>query len=392
MNMEIGRIENRRQDEIITSSLASFSKLFLDNFTKLSILTILAGYRKSNRITVADNFPRRISLRQIGSFLSYILNHRIAPMKFDLRVRTAKEAPRVGASSAKDQDSRFRSLGAVLSFSGGLDSTAGLLYALDKKMPVLPLWIDFGQRNSQAEYQSVKKVLRQLDIEPLVFRLDLKRDIRRGWRDWDFIIPGRNFLFLSLANSVLRFSRKKKKSIYLCAHKDESGFLKNRDKSAHFFRQASVLFSAASGQKIECRSPFSRYSKSEILSYWRRKWEKKYGISPFITTTCYYSGGCGRCDACLKRAIYLIAAGYDIRGKVKVNPLRDPAGLIKNSWLPRIKNGRMARNNKLDFFIAVEKSWDLVPGYVRDFYRRLSPNTLRAVKRRKQEVSRSAIR
>lgn len=389
--MEIGKIKEKNKYLAITDSRIKFDGLFLDNFTKLAILTILAGYHKSDNIIINDYFSKKVKIRNLNSFISYILNHKIAPKKFRMMIKQNTTALQ-SFQSRTGFNSKFKKVETVLNFSGGLDSTAGLLYALDKGEKVLPLWIDFGQRNNLAEYKSIKKISHRLKIKPLILSVNLKKDILAGWKDWDFIIPGRNFLFLSLANSILRFSKASEKNVYLCAHKDEMGFMKNRDKSNHFFKETSFLFSAVSGQKIKCLSPFRNYSKSEIISYWRRKWEKKYKLSPLETTTCYYSDNCGKCDACLKRAIYLLAGGYDISQSVKTNPLEDQGGLIKNSWLPRIKNGKIVRNNKLDFFIAVEKSWEIVPSYVRTFYQGLSSNTLRAIEDRKREIAKSVIK
>lgn len=389
--MEIGKITKENKYVSVADSIIDFNSLFLDNFSKLAILAILAGYGQSDNITINDSFSKKTDIKKLNSFISYILNHRIAPKRFQIKIKPGRAIfPEI--KNKIPLNNQFKSIKAVLSFSGGLDSTAGLLLALDKKIKVLPIWIDFGQRNNLAEYKSIKAISRRLKVKPLILRLNLKPDILKGWKDWNFIIPGRNFLFLSLANSILKFSQSRDKTIYLCAHKDEMGFIKNRDKSQHFFQAASGLFSADSGQKIKSFSPFRDYSKSEIISYWRRNWEKKYRLSPLETTTCYYNGNCGKCDACLKRAIYLLAGGYSPSQLVGINPLKDPGGLIKTSWLPRIKNGKMARNNKLDFLIAVEKSLDIVPDYVRNFYQNLPPNTLLAMQRRKKEISQAIIR
>lgn len=389
--MEIGKIKKNDGDMLVNSSTLGFTSVFLDNFTKLAILTILTGYNKSNDISINDSFSKKIDINRLSTFLSYIINHRIAPMKFNIKVKQLKGIAPV-IKSLDYNTATLKNVGAVLNFSGGLDSTAGLLYALDKKIEVLPLWVDFGQRNNAAEHQAVKKIANKLKIKPLILKINLKKDILRGWKDWDFIIPGRNFLFLSLANSILKFSQASKKYIYLCAHKDEMGFRKNKDKSQYFFNKASYFFSIESNKSVKAGSPFSAYSKSEVIAYWRKNWEKKYGISPFDTITCYYGGGCGKCDACLKRAICLLAGGYDLKNKVKINPLKDPAGLIKNSWIPRIRAGKMARNNKLDFIIAVEKSLDIIPSYLSEFYHNLSINTLHAAQRRRLEIDRAIIK
>lgn len=219
-------------------------------------------------------------------------------------------------------------------------------------------------------------------LEPFVVKPDMSGYILTGWKDWDFIIPGRNFLFLSLANSLLQVSKKREGFIYLCSHRNEMGYLKNRDKSRYFFEKSADFFSLDSGKKIHTGTPFADYSKSEVISYWRRNWEKKFKISPYDTVTCYYEKGCGCCEACLKRATYLLAGGYEVDKKIKINPMKDPKKIIVNKWIPMIKNCKVARDNKLDFLIAIKKSIKIAPYYVRNFYENLSPQTLKAVERR----------
>ena len=280
----------------------------------------------------------------------------------------------------------FNEYDSILSFSGGIDSTAGLLYSLSKKQKVLPVWINFGQKNNDAEHKSAFRILKRLKIKPVVIDIDLSKFISKGWKDWDFIVPGRNFLFLSFANSLLQDSKRQEGHIYLCAHKDEMGYKKNRDKSEHFFNMSSLFFSQNSAKKIIVETPFANYSKSEVLSLWNKKWEKKFGISPHETTTCYYENGCGKCEACLKRTIYLLAAGYSIDPKIKVNPMTDPSGLIIDKWIPRIIRGKISRTNKLDFLIAIEQSLDIVPAKIREFYFQLPRKTISNIEKRKKEI------
>lgn|GEM_PF-2432302 len=216
--MEIGRIK-RNEEEIVIShrhiGLSSSTKHLWDNFSKLVVLTIISGYLKSDHITVNDLFAKQINLRRLGFFLSYTLNHHIAPKKFRTRVALATMKAKDKKTAVSDM--RLSETRAVLAFSGGLDSTAGLLYALDKKQIILPLWVNFGQRNFRAERTSVLKILKKLKLEPFVVQLNLNHYIMGGWKEWDFIIPGRNFLFISLANSLLRLSSASRKYIFsLC--------------------------------------------------------------------------------------------------------------------------------------------------------------------------------
>lgn len=378
--MNIGSIKNKKsaKDFWVDSDLIGIDKEYLvNNFVKLAVLSVLAGYKKSDCIYVDDCFEN-VDLRKLGFFISYILNHDIAPRRYDIKINDNKGA-------IKKKKIKLNNYDSILCFSGGIDSTAGLLYALSKKQNVLPMWVDFGQRNNIPEYEAAKKVLSKIKIPFVKVKIDLNKFILDGWKDWDFIIPARNFLFLSLANAYLQNSRKGKGNIYLCAHKDEMGYFKNRDKSRYFFEASSNFFSY-NKKEIIAATPFESYSKSEIISYWRQNWENKFNISPHDTTTCYYENGCGKCEACLKRAIYLIAGGYKINSKFKINPLKDSSKLMAKKWIPNIKSNKISRSNKLDFLIAIEENIDIVPIMVREFFKELPNQTLNAISKRRKEI------
>ncbi len=161
---------------------------------------------------------------------------------------------------------------------------------------------------------------------------------------------------------------------------------RNTDKSKYFFTKASNLFSLDSGKEVIVMTPFANISKTEILSYWRKYWVKKYKISPHDTTTCYYGRGCGKCEVCFKRTICLLASGFDIDPFIKIHPMKDPSGFIVKKWIPKINLGEFSRIRKLDFLIAVEKCLDIVPKKVKDFYSDLPHQTLLAMKKRKEEI------
>lgn len=384
--IKIGKIGERKNSKIDYQEIDSnFINLknnnLLNAFTKVAILILLAGYKKCDYVFVDDKFNENIDLKKLSRYLSYVLNHKeLAPRKFNLKIKDN------GNSATEIRVPKKNKYDGILSFSGGIDSTAGLLNSLDKGQHIQPLWISFGQRNDKAEFDVVKRVLAKLKINPLVVKMDIKEHILRGWKDWDYIIPGRNFLFVCFANAILKNSVKNKNFIYLCAHKDEMKHRRNTDKSKYFFTKASDFLSLDSGKRIVATTPFANISKTEILSYWRKHWVKKYKINPYDTTTCYYGRGCGKCEVCLKRTISLLASGFDADPFIKIHPMKDPSGFIINKWIPQIKSGKFTRIKKLDFLIAVEKCLDIVPREVRSFYDNLSPQTLLAIEKRKIEI------
>lgn len=385
--VKIGKIGQKTDREEIDSHLIDFKdRNLLDPFTKVAVLTLLAGYKQTDYIFVDDKFKDSLDLKRLSRFLSYVLNHKdLAPRKFNLKIADRKD------SIARPSIFEKNKYDGILSFSGGIDSTAGLLNSFDQRQYIQPLWISFGQRNDSAELKAVKRVLNKLKITPLIVRMDISEQILKGWKDWDYIIPGRNFLFVCLANAILKRSSKRKNFIYLCAHKDEMKHRRNTDKSKYFFKKTSEFFSLENDKEMVVTTPFANVSKTEILFYWRKYWLRKYKISPHETTTCYYGRGCGKCEVCLKRTISLLASGFGVDPFIKIHPMKDPTGLIVNKWIPQIQSGRFTRIRKLDFLIAVEKCLDLVPRKVKNFYTNLAPQTRTAILNRKREIESAEI-
>jgi hypothetical protein len=167
--MEIGQVKIGAKIVSIDGrriGLAESDLHLWDNFSKLAALTIISGYLKSDHISVNASFARKIDIKSLSLFLSYTLNHHIAPKKFNTRVTLA--APAKSGKPDVAGERRLSRVNAILSFSGGLDSTAGLLYARDKGREVLPLWVDFGQRNRRAERESVLHTAKRLKINPIL--------------------------------------------------------------------------------------------------------------------------------------------------------------------------------------------------------------------------------
>lgn len=299
--IKIGKIGEKKGQKIdyqeIDSNLINLKNDdLLDAFTKVAILTILAGYKKCDYIFVDDEFNKNIDLKKLSRYLSYVLNHKeLAPRKFNLKVT--------------------------------------------------------DNRNFETQTNP----------------------------------------FVCFANAILKCSVKNQNFIYLCAHKDEMKHRRNTDKSKYFFAKASNLFSLESNKEMIVTTPFANISKTEILSYWKKHWIKKYKISPHDTTTCYYDRGCGKCEVCLKRTISLLAAGFDTDPFIKTHPMKDPSGFIVNKWIPQIKSRKFTRIKKLDFLIALEKSLDIVPKMVKKFYNNLPSQTLLSIKRRKDEINSAKI-
>ncbi len=327
----------------------------IDLFVRLSILTMLAGYLKKNKIYLNSEQYKQQMLER---FLSYILNNKkFAPIDYKLKLNF---------SGIKSEKRQFKhNYDCVILFSGGFDSTATFLTALDKGLKPLLLWVGFGQKNEGAEYKVIKSISRRIRYPVSIIKIDLKKYIDKGWKEWDYIIPARNFIFAALAASFLSRSLKPNTIVYISAHKEEIKH-SNTDKSMHFFNTCTSLFSDYYKKKIVIGTSFRKYSKTEIAAHWKNHWIEKYGILPYDTITCYYGNYCGKCKACLKRTISFLAAGWAPDPNIQVHPMSDPNDFLITDILLRLN--RFSKNRKMETLIAIRKAWEVVPESVKKKY------------------------
>jgi len=330
-----------------------------DLFVRLSILTTIAGYLKENKISVAGQFYQKQELQE---FLSYVLNNKMfAPIEYNLNIDFSNKEER-GSLTQHDYD-------CVVLFSGGLDSTAAFLIALECGMKPLLLWIGFGQKNEEQEYAAIKKVSKKIGYPVSTIRVDLKAYIEEGWTEWDYIIPARNFMFVAFAASFLSYSTKNKARILLSAHEEEIKH-SNTDKSEHFFEMCTKVFTQYYNKKIIVGTPFRHSSKTQIAAYWKRVLVKKFKLTPYDTVTCYYGNNCGKCKSCLKRTMALLAAGWNIDPDLKLNPMKDDQKFLEKDILPRLST--FDKKRQLETLLAIRNSWNDVPMEVRAVYNKVS--------------------
>ncbi|HLC31723.1 MAG TPA: 7-cyano-7-deazaguanine synthase [Candidatus Nanoarchaeia archaeon] len=352
---ELGKIDGKK----ITFDLLKFKEdninVNKDLFVKLSIMATIAGYLKKDKININSEEFHKYKLEE---FISYVLNNKkFAPRNYNIDLAF------YGLN--KEENLPLHDYNCVVLFSGGIDSTAALLNSLDKKINPLLLWVGFGQKNEEDEYKSILNVSKIIRYPVSIIRFDLNDYINEGWKEWDYIIPARNFMLVSFAASFLSRSRKRKCKIFLAAHEEEIN-LENTDKSRYFFEQCTFFFSKYYNKKIIVDTPFSKLSKSEVLRYWKDNWLSKYNISPYDTTTCYYGRFCGECKACLKRTLALIAGGFDKDPLLLKNPMKDENGFIRNDLIKRFES--FSEKRKLEMLIAIKMSLDEVPDNVKLWY------------------------
>lgn len=370
----IGEVNNKKY---MYSDIKFFknSKIIDQNdlLIKSSILTTIAGYIKSNQITVNGRNNNKLKL---DDFLSYVLNNKsFAPIDYQMSYNFS------GIEKKNNTDSN--EFDCVVLFSGGIDSTAALILAYERGLKPLPLWVGFGQKNESAEEKAVKEISKKLNTNLHTFNIDLSKYISEGWKDWDYIIPARNFIFVTIAGNILSRSNKKKCTILLSAHEEE---LKdsNTDKSIRFFKTCSEILSKHHNKEIIVTTPFAKSTKSEIISYWDKNWSRKYQITPHDTITCFYGNNCGECKACYKRNLAFLAAGISMDLDLKKSIFKDETQFIRNYFLKEISS--FPKKRKEEYQLAFFNNKYQFPVEVTSYINELSLKTIKKIKERREEI------
>ena len=311
----------------------------------------------------------KTKLINIKQFAELNLNfEKASPRHFDLSInytqrikqRTVKTKPILRNINLDNYDS-------LLLLSGGIDSVGGLLRCRSNGVNVLPMWVDFGQKNQISERKIIQKIEKKLGIPILKIRIDLKNYVNKGWVRWKYgIIPCRNFLFVTLAGLFVAINQQKEIKIYLCASRGEINSNHN-DESLNFYRTVSKLLSLYHKKIIKVWTPFYGYNKTEIIKYWEKKWYPKYNISVRDATTCFLGNNCGSCSACYYRRISTSVANVKDKG-YKNSPFKDKGRIIRDYYIPGFKNWGKIR--KIDFLIALAKNRSILPLEAKKFLKK----------------------
>lgn len=218
---------------------------------------------------------------------------------------------------------------AVVLFSGGLDSTTCLCWALNEGYDCSAVSVNYGQRHDR-ENCSAKAVAKRLGVKLYEIKLDFpwfetcslvndkmvipdvnldeigKQGVPSTY------VPGRNLVFGSIGFSLA--DALGASAVVLGPNVvDYSGYPDCRPEFYEALQKAASIGTrgAADGKKIQLLTPIIKLSKAEIA-----KLAVKLKAPIELTWTCYFGGDkpCGKCDACKLRAL-----GFEQAG------LKDPA-------------------------------------------------------------------
>ena len=205
---------------------------------------------------------------------------------------------------------------ALVLFSGGIDSTTALYWAIDRYEHVHALAFDYGQRH-RIEVELAQKVSQKLSIPLKILEVDLQQiggssltdpeaplpPFDRSARDKDgppsTYVPFRNGIFLALATAWAEVQGFQE---IVCGFHvlDSPDYPDTRREFVKAMEEAINLGSAASHKqtRIHIQAPFLDMNKAEIINE-----GLSLGADYAYSVSCY-SGGevpCGTCDSCRMR-------------------------------------------------------------------------------------------
>lgn len=207
-----------------------------------------------------------------------------------------------------------QSNGALVLFSGGLDSTTCLYYAHSQNKKIVAVSFDYSQRH-KIEIKKAKKITSLLKIphnivkiNPEIFRntslvnkeIKVPKNFSSSQKIPNTYVPGRNILFLSYATSIaegLGLSE-----IYIGVNAlDYSGYPDCRPDFIKAFQHAISIGTKSGDEKksIQIKTPLLHLSKKEIVLL-----ANKLKVPFSMTHSCYdpiKGKACGKCDSCLLR-------------------------------------------------------------------------------------------
>lgn len=181
--------------------------------------------------------------------------------------------------------------------SGGLDSLLVACLAKEEGLNQFPLFIDYGQRARDQEYDACLRGMTQLGLpQPVTADLGgFGQLIRSGLTDTsqrvyeDAYTPGRNLLFLLAGAAYAAQVGADAVSIGLL-HEDTSLF---PDQTSAFIRSAEATLALAVAKPVRVLAPLAAFHKRDVV-----RLAKDKGLSGSYSCHLGEQKPCGACIAC----------------------------------------------------------------------------------------------
>ncbi len=211
-------------------------------------------------------------------------------------------------------------------YSGGLDSYTLLNKAMKKFDRVEAITFNYGQKhNKEIEYAesncaelNIKHEVVNLDLESILSGSALVGDIDIPEGNYDkekmkqTIVPNRNMIMISVAASLV--IKNDIEYLWYAAHSGDHEIYP--DCRPEFIDKMAAVLEICDYHKIKFEAPFQNLSKNEIVAT-----GLSMGLDYSKTWTCYEGKEkpCGKCSACLERAL-----------SFEANNTEDPLNVVSN--------------------------------------------------------------
>ncbi len=204
----------------------------------------------------------------------------------------------------------------IVLFSGGLDSTTAIYWALEHYEKVFALTFDYGQRN-RIELDMAGKVAQKLSVPQKILRVDLKQiggssltDTKLSLPQYErteeieeglpsTYVPFRNGIFLALAAAWAEVVGIKE---IVCGFNviDSPNYPDTRKQFVQAMQEAINLGTKASfsPEKIQIITPFLKMKKSDII---KEGLSLNVDYSFAISCYCGEEIPCQKCSSCVLR-------------------------------------------------------------------------------------------
>lgn len=314
-----------KEDAAATSTKSS-SKLrgFFSGFLKTvkeEEKELMETFQKSERpLRPAET---RETLAPVLDPVDQLLQEPQAPAEQNAVAPEREVAPKPAADITKIPLAGRRKKKAIVLFSGGLDSTTCLYWALDKGYECEALTVSYGQRHDR-EVLAAQMITRNLGVKHHLITLNLPwlsccslvdknqklpdvalEDIPKEGIPSTYV-PGRNLMFLSIAGSLLDAVE----ADAIIAGPNAVDFSGYPDCTPAFFKAAGEALNRGTKrgvrEGIEVLAPLMDLSKTDIV-----RLGAKLKVPFELTWSCYAGGKkpCGHCDSCKLRAKGFAEAG-----------------------------------------------------------------------------------
>jgi 7-cyano-7-deazaguanine synthase in queuosine biosynthesis len=372
--MIVGKIDAITITDKDVELRSSFGLDYCSEQVRLALLTVVAGYLEKDDIVLPVTTKTDVDTAKLENFLSYMLNdERAAPRTYNIKLSLAR------SSSMSNGDGVDTGAKRIMSLSGGIDSVAGLLVALDNGENVVPVWVGFGQKNEERELETSREICKRLGLTLQEVHINIDKYIDHEWKRWKLgIIPGRNFLFAAIASQLLGVAGG---TISICAHKEEITDA-NTDKSERFFFDSSAFLTQIAKKSVTVSTPFRNVTKPELIAYWDAHWASKFGISPQDTVSCYFGDNCGTCKACFNRALSFVVAGIPLENYL-ANPLTNER-LLVDGYINRFDD--LVEDRKADILYALSNYREVFSAPVKRFIDEQSNLYAQLIEKRRQLI------